>query len=696
MYLRIILFISFFLFTAVSTFSQTEREVIERIKISSEKELVELNTTFLMEGYIYFADLTADKLLIFNPESANYHYRKGYSTLEVYKNYEKAIGHFLKAVEKINNNYDMFSTNEKNAPSDAIYYLAKCYHLNEEVDKAEANYQKFIKVSRKNSELIPKAELNLLQCAEAKRLMATPVHIFLNNIGSAVNSQFPDYSPVISLDGSALYFTSRRPWPRRLTEDFRDKMYNQYPEDVYVSYQDFDQNWMEPTRLKFCQTQRNEATVAVNTDERKIYLYLDSTGNGDIYYSDFYNSKFQEVKYLEIEGVNTDAWETHAMMSHDGQRLFFVSDRRGGYGGRDIYYCNSLGDGKWSKPINMGPKINSPFDEDSPFISIDNKTLYYSSNGAKSIGGFDVLKTELLNDGTWSEGTNLGYPFNSTNDDLYYTTTVDGLKGYMTSYRKDGLGEKDIYEIHNEYLGVKNTSVLSGNLVNLDGKKLEEDLMLEITLICKDCEVNVKRTIFPRLRDGFYISGLESCKDYEIIYTNIETKKVVFTDYFKTSCDSSFNEIVRSMTIDQDGTLFIPKEEVVDSVIEVKKVFTNPEFLQYLGFNKNKLSIEEGELKEFLDEIHTQLLEGREKVIIDIYASASTVPTETFKSNDLLAQKRAENIETDLKNYFSRTAFIDKVKINILSAVVQGPEYSGDPENEAKYGPYQYVGLKTR
>jgi tetratricopeptide (TPR) repeat protein len=695
---RIFLLFSLLISSFNTANSQTEKEVNDFIKNSSEKQLVELNTNFLMEGFTYYADLAADRLLILNPTSANYHYRKGYSTLEVYKNHKKATEHFLKAVEKINNNYDMFAINEKGAPSDAIYYLAKCYHLNEEIDKAEENYLKFITLSRGNSELLPIAKLNLLQCAEAKKQMAAPVQVFLSNVGSAINSQFPDYSPVISLDGSALYFTSRRPWPRRLTEEFRDMMYNQYPEDIYVSYQDFDQNWMEPTRLKFCEPQRNEATVAVNTDERKIYLYMDSTGGGDIYYSDFYKAKFQDVKWLEIPGVNSDTWEPHAMMSHDGKRVFFVSDRKGGLGGRDIYYCDLLEDGEWSLPKNMGPQINTPYDEDSPFTSIDNKTLYFSSNGAKSIGGFDILKTKLNEDGIWSESVNLGYPFNSTNDDIYYTTTVDGLKGYMTSYRQDGLGEKDIYEIQNEYLGVQNISVLTGNINVSNDSKISEETMLQITLTCLDCELNVKRIIFPRYRDGFYISDLEPCKTYDIVYTNVENKIEVFRDQFKTSCDTTFKEIVRDLTLNPDGTLFVPKADVIDTLVPVveKQEFKNPEFLQYLDFNKNKLSIDEGALKAYLDEIHTQLLEGREKITIDIYASASKVPTETFKSNELLAQKRAENVRADLENYFERTSVKNKVKINVLSALVQGPEYSGDSDNETKYGPYQYVGIKTK
>ncbi len=692
---RSFLFFSLLLCAVNTVFSQrNENEINTFIKGADEKELLEMNSNLLMEGMFYFSDLVIDKLLILKPESSNYNYRKGFSTLEVYKDYQKAIPYFEKAIKSINNNYDMFSINENNAPSDAYFYLGKCYHLNEEIDKAEENYKKFKEFSRKKSELLPEVDLRLAQCIEARKHMQNPAKVFINNVGSEVNTQFPEYSAVISLDGTALYFTSRRPWPRKLSEDFKDHNYNLYPEDVYVSYQDYDRNWLEPLRLKFCAPGRNEATVGVSPDERKIFLYLDSTGNGDIYYSDFYKARFNEIHKLDVPGVNTEYWEAHAVISQDKSRFYFVSNRPQGYGGRDIYYCNNLGDDQWSEPINMGPNINTPYDEDSPFISIDNKVLYYSSNGPKSIGGFDIMRANLDQSGNWSPGENLGYPFNSTNDDIYYTTTVDGLKGYMTSFRKNGEGEKDIYEIHNEYLGLQNLTVFSGNITSSDGKEIDENLIIQVQVKCIDCDKNETRIIYPRPRDGFFISGLEPCKSYSVDYHSLRDTKTIYHDAFKTSCDTNYRVVKRNLIINPNGTLYKPVTELVFD--ENIKNFPNPEFIQYLGFNKNKLSAEEGDLNKYLKGIEKQLEEGREKITINIYASASTVPTETFKSNDLLAKKRAENIKANLQDYFNKTPYKNRVTINILSAMVQGPEYKGDSDNEEKYGPYQYVGLKTK
>ena len=236
--------------------------------------------------------------------------------LEVYKDFEGAIPYFEKAVLDTDHNYDMYSHKELSAPQDAFFHLATCYHLNEEIDKAEESYKQFQIVSKKKSELLPVTELRLKQCIEARKFMNAPVEVRLKNIGPVINTEHPEYSPVVSLDGSALYFTSRRPWANDETDRFRDLRINQYPEDVYVSYLDFDSTWSEPTRLEFCEPKRNEASIAMSSDERKIYLYEDTTGNGDIYTTDFFHAKFQDIQKLDMDHVNTNDWETHCMMSH--------------------------------------------------------------------------------------------------------------------------------------------------------------------------------------------------------------------------------------------------------------------------------------------------------------------------------------------------------------------------------------------
>jgi len=675
----------------------TEAEVREIANSGSESQLVTQNSTLMQEGYLYYSEIIADKLLTINPQSSNYHYRKGFVMLKIRKDYEGAIPHFEMATLNTDNNYDMYSSNEKNAPPDAFFHLAHCLHLNEEIDRAIEFYEKFNEISKKESELLPVCDLRLKQCEVAKTAMGAPVNVKLKNIGPAINTAFPEYSPVISLDGSSLYFTSRRDWEKGETEEFKDPRINQYPEDVYVSYHDPNagSGWSTPKRLDFCLPKRNEATIALSTDERKIYLYEDSTGDGDIYYTDFYHAKFQDIRQLETDGINTKYWETHCMMTHDKNRFFFVSDRPGGFGKRDIYMINRISDSTWSEPINLGPNVNSSSDEDSPFIAINDKTLYYSTNGEKSIGGFDIMTTTLQDDGTWSESINLGYPFNSTNDDIFYTTTVDGKKGYMTSFRKDGYGEKDIYEIYNDYLGVKDVAVLKGVIKTVDDKPIPEDFAINIRLVCIDCEPTSK-LIYPRLRDGVFMSGLEPCKTYRLEYMDIEYDNIMHQEAFTTLCDQAYQEVYREMLLDVDKRIYIfPEDTVVLDTVFVSD-YPNLEFMHYFAYNKNKLSVKKGKLKKFVKDIEKQLDEGRENITINIYSSASHVPTKTYGTNEKLTKLRAENMKYDLVAHFENNDdYKGRVNIVIVTQIVQGPEYEKDSRNKEKYFPYQYVGLKT-
>jgi outer membrane protein OmpA-like peptidoglycan-associated protein len=536
----------------------TEDQLQSLLRRAAESELVTENSQMLEQGYYYQAGKVADRLLQLNPESPNYNYRRGFIYLEMSNDFVNALPHLEKAVTDVSKNFDLYSAREQSASIDAIYHLGRAYHLNEDIDKAVEQYNRFLSLSSPKSEYVFFARLKLKQCEVAKAQMALPRKSRLASVGSVINTEKPEYSPVVSLDGSALYFTSRRPWFNGESDKGIDPRNNLHPEDIYVSYRDFDETWMEPVRMEFCDSLQNEATLAVSSDERRIYLYEDIVGRGDIFYSDFSTNKFQGVSHLETKGVNTEAWETHCTVTPDGQSMYFVSDRKGGFGGRDIYRVQKLPDGTWSEPVNLGPKINGPLDEESPFIAVDNKTLYFSSNGEKSMGGFDVFVSVRDENNVWSDAINLGYPLNSTGDDLFYTTTVDGLTGYLTSVRKEGKGEKDIYEIRNDYLGMNNLAVLKGKIITVGGKAIPEDV--SITLRCLNCGDAFDRKVFPRIRDGIFLSSLDPCRDYEMIFSYENGEKDFYHERFNTDCKKSYDEVYREVLLDTDLRKIIPKD----------------------------------------------------------------------------------------------------------------------------------------
>lgn len=721
-------------------FSQelTEKDIRNMVEKESEQKLVVQCSVLMQEGFSYYAEIIADKLLTFQPQSANYNYRKGFLMLDSHTDFEGALPYLKLAAKNVKKNYDMYSAKEKGASTDSYYHLARCYHLNEQIPEAVEYYNKFIATSDQGSELIPKAKLKLQQCEVAYREMSNPKDALVENVGKVINSEKPEFTPVVSLDGSALYFTSKRAWEDNSTDKYRDKRFNQYPEDIYVSYVDFDGSWIDPFRLDFCDGKRNEATMAVSSDERRIYVFQDTTGNGDIYYSDFTTNRFQEIQFLNDTRINTDNWEPHCYVTTDGQNLYFTSDRPGGFGGRDIYRVVRLPDGSWSEPINLGPAVNTPYDEDAPFVAIDNKTLYFSSNGPLSMGDFDVFVTRRDEENNWSAPINMGYPLNSTGDDIYYTTTVDGLRGFLTSFRKGGHGEKDIYEIKNSSVVVNNIAVLKGQIKTVDNQPIPEDVA--ITVNCLTCNDENSRTVFPRLRDGVYFSSMEPCQEYELIYTYDGGQREIYREKVKTACNEDYVEIFRDITLDvrdrskitvkdvtppdnpitdpdtpvtdpdtpvtdPDTPVTDPDTPVIDPDTPVTNPdepvttvteFGNPDYKHYFEYNGNKINPKRGDFKKFVKVIEQQLGTGRSSIAINVFSSASTVPTKTYETNEKLSRLRAENIKYDIMTYFQEnTSFNTKVNVTIINSVVAGPAYQGDAKNRKKYRTYQYVEVKT-
>jgi tetratricopeptide (TPR) repeat protein len=689
-----------FLFFPLNIFGQiTAEELNKLLERGNETQLVGENSRLLQEGYFYSADLIAEKLLQLNPNSANYNYRKGFGLLKLRKNTPGVVAFLEKAITDIDALYDAYSSNEKSAPVDAYFHLGEAYHLNESFEKAIEMYSLFISKSQKKSELIPVTKTKIAQCNNGIESMKKRSNAKLKNLGNSVNTEFADYSPVVSLDGSVLYYTSKRPWPNGESDSYKNPQLNEYPEDIYVSYMNLsDSSWENPTRLNFCTAERNEASLAVSADERKIFIYSDSTGLGDIYYSDFYSNKFNSISRLEDENINSASFESHGMVSHNNSLLIFASDRPGGYGGLDIYMCKRTKDNKWSTPENLGPTINSIANEDAPFISIDDRRLFFTSDGDRSIGGYDIFVADLKDNGSWSVPRNLGYPINSVDDDLFYTTTIDGSRGYLTSRRNGGYGETDVYEIFNDELGVKNLLVFNGIIRTSDNSPLPEDFALSIKLTCPDCkDADRNKIIYPRLRDGKFMTGIKPCSAYSIVYSNATESKELLNELVKTDCTEPYENIERELILDvPTRTLKFKPKEIIEIPEVAINAFANPEFNHFFDYNKNKLRVQKGDLKNYMNELEDQARNGRTKFTISIYSSASTVPTKKFESNEDLARTRAENIKYDLLEYIENQPDLKgKVNVVIAKASVEGPVFENDASNKDKYRQFQYVRLKT-
>lgn len=685
---------SIILFAITNIYSQlTPQRLSELLNKGTESELVFECSQLIQNKSYYQAELLTDKLLTIDPLSSNYHFRKGFLLMTYKGNFIEAEKHLEIGAQKISKNYDMFSASEKGASLDVIYYLAHAKHMLGKIDDAEKFYNQFKKESIKKSVLISETDLNLKQCKIARQQLANPdPNVNIQNLGTEINTAYPEYSAVVSLDGSALYFTSKRPW---LAED--SSLNIEFKEDIYVSTLNANNTWNPIHRLEFCDESQNEASISVSADERRIYIYRDQTGGGDIFFSDFSSNQFSIIAGDDRDGVNTKHWETHCSVTLDGKTMYFVSDRPGGYGGRDIYRIDRTEDGGWTAPKNLGPKVNSQYDEDGVFIAVDNQTLYFSSNGEKSMGGFDVFVTQQNENGEWSEPKNLGYPLNTCSDEIYYTTTIDGRKAYLTSLRVDGKGEKDIYEILHNYVGLNNVSYIDGIIKTVNNEPLPEDIAIRFS--CSDCKDTTSFLVYPRLRDGNFYASIEPCKNYTMTYVYENGNKTIKSEQFLSKCEKPIAINRKNVLIDLRTMTAVPEKPVVTE--KIQEVVSTPvnefkalNFTHYFDYNANKLTTKRGDLKKFLTEIEKQLEAGRKSITINIYSSASTVPTNKFKNNEELARLRAENIKYDLMEYIQNsTKYKAMISVVIVNSKVDGPQYENDPSNREKYRNFQFIKL---
>jgi len=613
------------LLLSIFAFSQkTDQEVIDFVNQATTKQLVNKSTELLMNGRYRMAIIVADKLIEKEPSNSNFIYRKGYALSKQAEQIDEAIVLLQSIADNTTKKYDASSEKETKAPIDVLYHLASCYHHKGDLVKSKKYYEAYIAVAPKKAALKSFAELGLQQGETAGKTVNKSSSVTVRNMGSAINTSAPEYSAAISIDGSALYFTSRRLWEDSSNAEYIDPRTDTYLEDIYVSYKDFDGEWEIPVRLEASTPSQNQATISVSSDERRIYIYNDESGNGDIYYSDFQSGRFESLTKFDIEGVNTESWEPHITVTPDGNTIYFVSDRKGGFGGRDIYRITKLPDGNWSEAYNLGESINSPYDEDAPFIAVDNKTLYFSSNSPQSIGGFDIFVSVRDDMGLWSFPINLGIPINSTGDDIYYTTTSDGRFAYITSSRENGYGEKDIYEIQDNFFGRNTQSTLKGIITVVGDKPLPTDV--NITVRCLNCaELNV-RTVYPRKTNNQYMSNLDKCREYEMVYAYDDGKTVFHTEKIKTNCDDEYEEIYKPVLLRLDDWTIIPSytyelagavedkdnQEPIDQV-KMEIIDTNGEVIETLYTDsKGKYSSKVLESNKFGEDVNLRVRLSKE------------------------------------------------------------------------------------
>jgi tetratricopeptide (TPR) repeat protein len=328
-------------------------------------------------------------------------------------------------------------------------YLGEAYHHNYKFDQAIVYLQRFLSQNPKAKDR-KEAELALLQAKNGKEIVGNKIEVEITNIGAPINSEDAEYVPIISADESVLIYTyvGKKSTGGLMDADFKKDPQGDYYEDIFIS-QRANEHWEEPQSIgSNINTKHNDAAIAISADGQDLYtFYSTEKDGGDIYVCHLIGDKWSLPEKLGST-INTKSWEGSCSISGDNKFLYFASERPGGLGGKDIYVSEKKANGTWGPAENLGPTVNTPYDDDSPFIHTDGITLYFSSQGHNSIGGYDIMYC-IKKGEEWTPPKNIGYPINTTDDDIYYVLTAKGDKGYFSSTRT-GYNEKgsvDIYQV---------------------------------------------------------------------------------------------------------------------------------------------------------------------------------------------------------------------------------------------------------
>lgn len=329
---------------------------------------------------------------------------------------------------------------------DIHYLIALSHQMKGEYESAinEYNITKTTLSKRKIKKINDNIDLRIEECQNAINLENNKKRVIISNPGPNINSVYDDYYPIITVDQKEMYFNSRRPLEEYSSRALFD---NKYTEDVYKAVLSKDQWEKSSPVLEFCSDNRNEAVVGISPDKKTLYIYNSLKGKGDIYYSKYNEKRKYWGKPKKVKKINSKYRETSFFITSDGNSIYFISEReRGSFGGKDIFYSTQK-DGKWTKPLNIGFPINSLYNEESPFLSSDGKTLYFSSKGHQSIGGYDIFVSQKNENGKWSKPENIGIPINTPDNDLHFRMLNNDKEAYYTTNREGSLGETDIFKV---------------------------------------------------------------------------------------------------------------------------------------------------------------------------------------------------------------------------------------------------------
>jgi hypothetical protein len=357
------------------------------------------------------------------PGNANIQYKIGNCYLNIFDEKPKAIPFLEEAVRNTSYDSKTGKLKETRAPLDAYFSLGNAYRIINRLDSALNTYRFFSQLISESTEMQNQEFVTqqIQACNIAAEQMRTPLRVLIQPLKEYINQGSINDRPVVSYDGSTMAYTERRG----------------LESVVFVTRREGDA-WATPTDITIEAAAGTDCyTTSLNSDGTELYLFKNDNYDGNIYVTNFKDGKWSPITRLN-RNINTRFYESHAAISSDGKKLYFTSNREGGLGELDLWVSEKDETGDWGIPANLGNMVNTPYNEESPFISMDGNTLTFSSEGHGSMGGYDIFLSKF-SDGKWGKPINIGYPVSTTDDNLAFQPFANGaygLQSIMTGYKK--------------------------------------------------------------------------------------------------------------------------------------------------------------------------------------------------------------------------------------------------------------------
>jgi hypothetical protein len=498
--------------------SASAQSSVEKKNIFTQAE-----TYFLYEEYELANQLY---ILLDTPDNLNIKYKIGTCYLNIPGEKEKSVPYLESAVRDASYDSKTTSFKEKRAPLDAYFSLGKAYMINNDLDKGLTTLETFRKLAKetedkggmKNLEFI---DQQIKSCKDAIELRDKPLIFSKKILGDGFTEGAINENAAVSYDGNTIVYTERRGIVNAIFCSRKDNGTWQPPVDITSQLVAGDD----------C------SSCSLNKDGTELYLYKTDNYDGVIYSSLYKDGQWTAIRKLN-RNINTKFYESHAAVSADGKKLYFTSNREGGYGNLDIYLSEKDATGDWGPAVNLGDTINTPYNEDTPFITANDSVLYFCSEGHTTMGGYDIFKS-LKKGPAWDLPENIGYPVNSSDDDKFFQPWNNEKNAYYTF--TTGYKKRDIFYL---VINADHLSEITGKL-SLSDTVITFDKNFRISLIDRTTNDTVDVS-YPDKATGIYAIYTMPGK-YRLLYTGV--------GYITQSIDTAINNGTGKIALNIDMVL---------------------------------------------------------------------------------------------------------------------------------------------